>query len=138
MDHGCRDVLPPDMASPEMRALLVAYLNVITDRVRILHAYRTAGAPGMSMLDLAILQLVSTFELTDGEGSHQYTIVNALHAPRRTVRDGLKRMVESGNLWRREDGCYFATEKTLAIFAEVWPEHVRTLRQCAAATISLG
>jgi hypothetical protein len=137
MEHGCRDILPPEIADPAMRAVLVAYLEVVIDRVRILSAYREAAAPGMSMLDLAILQLVSTYEMTDGEGSRQSDVVKLLHAPRRTVRDGLERLVDSENVWRREDGCYFATDKTLRVFAEVWPEHMKMLRRCAAALNNL-
>lgn len=131
------EILPDEVKGPEARALLLAYLAVVGDRVRILTAYREAGAPGMSMLDLAILQLVSTFEIVDGEGSRQQEIVSALHAPRRTVRDGLARMVEAGMLIRRANGCYHPTTLTITIFLEVWPEHLKLLRRCGDAVLDL-
>lgn len=124
--------LPPDIQRPEARALLVAYLAVIVDRVRILDAYRLE-APAMSMLDLAVLQLVSTFEIVEGAGTRQQEIVNAISAPRRTVRDGLDRMVQAGMLMRDEEGLYHPTNRTIDVFASVWPDHVKTLARLSDA-----
>ena len=53
----------------------------------------------MTLLDLIINQHILAFEIIEG-GTRQSSIVDSLEAPRRTVRDGLVRLEESGLIVR--------------------------------------
>jgi hypothetical protein len=59
---------------------------------------------------------VKGFYVADGSGSREAEVVNHLAVPRRTVRDGLGRLVGWGALVRDDSGLYYPS----AVF-DHWP-----------------
>lgn len=126
--------LRPELQMPEVRPFLLAYLDLVSSRVRRVAAYRARGAAAMSLLDLAINQHVLTFEICSG-GTRQQSIVDSLEAPRQTVRDGLMRLEKAGLIVRDRAGFYHPTEVTGAMANAMFVTDVRMVaRMCDAFT----
>lgn len=108
---------------PEARAYLLALLELMHGRVRRVSEYRRY-APSMTLLDGVIVLHIIVLEVVRPGGIKQQSIVDALDAPRRTVRDGLDRLLAAG-LVVRENRRYRPTEKALEIFSSGYDADIR-------------
>jgi hypothetical protein len=106
--------LRPEIRISEARPFLLAYLDLVSSRVRRVAGYRARGATAMSLLDLAINQHILTLEICSG-GTRQQPIVDSLEAPRQTVRDGLMQLEQAGLIVRDAAGLYHPTDVTGAM-----------------------
>lgn len=126
--------LRPELRVPEIRSFLLSYLALAGGRVSRVAAYRERGASAMTLLDLIISQHILAFEIIEG-GTRQSSIVDSLEAPRRTVRDGLARLQESGLIVRDADGLYHPAETTGAMANAMFDADFRLVsRMCDAFT----
>lgn len=126
------DSLRPEIRIPEARPFLLAYLALVSSRVRRVARYRDEGATAMSLLDLAINQHILTFEIAAG-GTRQQSIVDSLEAPRQTVRDGLVRLEKGGLIMRDKAGLYHPTGTTGAMANAMFETDLRIVaRLCEA------
>ena len=124
--------LRPELQVPEIRSFLLAHLALVSGRVSRVAAYRERGASAMTLLDLIINQHILAFEIIEG-GTRQSSIVDSLEAPRRTVRDGLARLQESGLIVRDQDGLYHPAQTTGAMVNSMFEADFRLLaRMCEA------
>ena len=126
--------LRPELRAPEIRSFLLAYLALVGGRVSRVAAYRARGISAMTLLDLILNQHILAFEIIEG-GTRQSSIVDSLEAPRRTLRDGLGRLEESGLIVRDQDGLYHPAEATGAMANAMFDTDFRLVsRMCDAFT----
>jgi hypothetical protein len=124
--------LRPEIRVPEAKPFLLAYLDLVSSRVRRVAGYRARGATAMSLLDLAINQHILTFEIVEG-GTRQQSIVDSLEAPRQTVRDGLMRLEKGGLIVRDKSGLYHPTGVTGTMANAMFETDLRIVaRMCDA------
>jgi hypothetical protein len=124
--------LRPELLRPEMRAILIAYTDVLASRMRIVKEYRARGYQ-VDLLD-AVVNLHVLIWSTEG-GTRQQTLIDALAAPRTTVRNSFARL-EKLDLICRDDGVYFSTEKTADLANALMPITAKPLgRLCDAINL---
>jgi hypothetical protein len=113
---------------PEMRAMLLTYLNMMVGRLDAIERFRRGGVSSMSYLDLTIV--VYAFIWAGEGGSREMHVTNTLGAHRRSVRDSLAKLVRGGILHRDKDGYYFPTVTAAEIangLFESWHEEMRAM-----------
>jgi hypothetical protein len=103
--------LRDEFRAPQMRGLLIAFMEVQVGRLRAIDAYTAAGVRAMNFTDLVVL--IYCFIWTAEGGAKVQHIVNSIGRPRRTVRDSLDKLVAEKCLIREGLAYYptqFATE----------------------------
>jgi hypothetical protein len=118
--------LKPEYRTPEMRALMIGVLHVLAGRLRVVADLQRDGWP-LTYVDTVVNLQVFAF---GHEGTHQQVIIDTLGVPRRTVRDSLKRLEETG-LVVREGRLYFPSEVTARFANEMCGEAIAQIgRAC--------
>lgn len=119
--------LKAEFRTPAMRAMLLAYLNMMVGRIKGIQEFRDRGVESMTYLDLVIV--VYCFIWADEGGARELHICNTLDLPRRTVRTRLSKLVARGALVR-DDSAYYPTAVSAGaanvIFSN-WTSELRTL-----------
>lgn len=91
--------------------MLIAFLELMEGRVRLVEDYRQRGA-SLSILDTIVNLHVFTFGY---RGTRQQQLIDSLAAPRRTIRDSLRRLEECDMICRASSGLYYPTTRTAEV-----------------------
>lgn len=97
-----------ELKTPETRSFLLSLLNFINYRTSVLADYRKLS-PGITLLDALIADHIGIHYVIDANGTRQQWLVNTVQAPRRTIRDGLVRLVGADLVVRIGD-LYYPTD----------------------------
>jgi hypothetical protein len=120
--------LRPELRTPEVHGVAVAFLDMVSWRSRLVARMRAqTGARGLTLLDLNILLQVFTFGLAGGAGTSPQEIVNNFRAARRTVRDALGLLEGLGLIVREDDGLYYPTAEAARMYNETFEERFRLI-----------
>lgn len=120
---------PDPLHSPEMRQLMVAYLDLLRFQVRLATAMREATGEPIRTFDTVVNLEVWVFPDT-----LQQEIINSLDAPKTSTRDSLARLVRAGFV-TRDGKRYRASADTLGFVDRDGGELIRLLfRACDAVT----
>lgn len=101
--------LKPAFQCPQLRPLMLAFLDLQAGRVRLTGEIRKRGCKGVTMLDTVII--LHIFVMHREGGTRPQNLVDSLHAPRRTIRGSLDRLEECRLVFRNAAGLYFCTPK---------------------------
>lgn len=117
-----------EFRSPEMRRLMIAYLDILRFQQRLTTRMREASGEPIRLLDTVVNLEVFLFP-----GSLQQEILDSLDTPRSSARDSLARLVRAG-LVTREGNNYAPSSDTLGFVDEESEELMRLLfRLCDAS-----
>jgi hypothetical protein len=99
-----------EMRHPAARPFLMAFMDLMNGRLKMIEAYREAGFRSMTILDGVVLFQILAFAAIGGDGTRQADLINSISAPRATIRNCLRRLEAAGIITRGADGRYHARQ----------------------------
>lgn len=136
MPHRIADDIRPEFRNPQARAFLLANLEMLGARMKMIEKYRANGFPTMTMLDGVINFAIFTFAAIGGNGTRQQMLVDSIVAPRRTIRTCLVRLEKGGLITRDENGMYHPAQITVDLTNASFEANFRQMERLAEAFIA--
>ncbi len=119
------DTLRPELRSPEMHRVMLAYVELLAGRLKVVEEYRRRGI-AITVTDSIITLSIFTWA---HEGTRPQYLIDTLGMPRRTVRDSLTRLERQGVVVREANGRYYPAQVVAEISNTFWDRHSLDIRR---------
>lgn len=117
---------------PEAMAILREFVDCMAEETETAEALKAETGVHISLLDLGVLSYVLNWFAIEGAGSRPQSVIDSFRAPRRTIRDGIDRLIEAG-LLTKEGPEIVPTEKAIDWMNRRYPRDYTKLERLAEA-----